>query len=1054
MSKQGTVRLGLRDLMRPDLGSGIIPRDTVIDATSASAANINDVLTLGVRQGFDTKNLVMSIIYLTFVRGTPILDKVLPQVMGTTTDMVRTWSEMVFDATKPHQVGERGRSPIINYRFITRKITTQRYGIGWDVSDTGAEQAVLNANDGGKSLREMLLGHTVSLMTGRFEMTALNELVNADLDPDRGVLRGQDKRNTTIEQYFENRNKIFAIFDKAHSRRLAVMPELSIHISDQLRIVKGEVVNTVVCSENLAKKLVGDPSVSEYYKAGPVGPIRLKTTADLLSADIFAPLTAEQDDGKRIVVPIKDSTAFVNQFGSSLMTRPTAIGYYYPFMNRPQNWGTEQWKKSWEDIEVYDAYLKRDTRLNLIDAVMACGRFGDDGKPAQIVFTEKMKQFEDQNGQRLDMFQDKDGDVFEVFGQWSQAHFGFAHLKKWVKQVILQLNESFDTKEFDRGLRDAVTDVPKFLTAMNFIEPLFKDALSRVAYIAPGDDDATLDNFKDFFISKRAFLVRRSTAARRNDDRRARFETVLNHYKDVFQGVPTDNIILTTITSGLTVNDRKDLAQLFAIEKFDPFKIPLAANMAAEVQTRLAKIPDSSRDLVKTLSQTYEELLATVVAEVQQIFDAAGAGADVVAQKAALDAVYSERTYATSGLAFVAWDVLVRKLGAWDTTPTQPMSLSDPDRPMSPDELRALVERHGAVFAPAPGSGVNRGVQSKFASLSHYDIAEHFSLMKNNADYRDSFMNKTKKLDYSLKSFFTDSDLIEASVGDKWKNRNYVPQRSAPVDEVAFLANILRAVDSHFTDNWNTVTSQLFGLEQVIAKLFLLSPINSDTIWNWHHNEIPLPFGGAAIMDQMIYEAEQMVICARGIKDLGYYLICETRLTNAHDGLTQKQGGVLTTISGVRFTNKRNIVVLRDVKLNKALGGCGTKVISPEHRLSGEITMDEGITYHVMPVGTNLPIGWTTAGFMENDFTYRGIDFSREPTVPCIGRLWHDMALEEILRQAEVEEAGINTIVWHGRVMITEDGVSFNKEIHGAGPLGHLNGPWDANYVQTVPKTY
>jgi hypothetical protein len=175
------------------------------------------------------------------------------------------------------------------------------------------------------------------------------------------------------------------------------------------------------------------------------------------------------------------------------------------------------------------------------------------------------------------------------------------------------------------------------------------------------------------------------------------------------------------------------------------------------------------------------------------------------------------------------------------------------------------------------------------------------------------------------------------------------------------------------------------------------------------------------------------------------FMVVDYRFTRSDDGKIQTTAGTLAAHAGVLFTNKRNVVNLEDVKLVRALRGGGTRLLTPEQRLSGEFTNAEGICFHIAPLGTELPGAWTTAGTVDNDPVLRRKDLRPQPTIPCAARLFETMGMDRFLDSASMDGYKINTVVHRGKVVITDDGYTFNNLRPGCGPLGHLDGPFDAD---------
>ena len=1027
---------------------------TVIAASQATSPNLADTMTQGMKDGFTRQNLVLAIIYLSFTYDTPLLKVVLPRTAGTTGDITKQWTEMIFDANMPHRTGERGRAPLVNYRIVTRKASLERVAIGWEASMSGADQDVIATDPNGGTMRAKLLGQTLRVMESRFELTAIEELFGVEDDPERGVYRGLKDQNKSIEEYFATRNKLFGIFDKSAHLGLNVMAEISLYITEGLTAVGGEIANTLIVRETLAKRLTLNPNVTDYYKAGNAGPRRLKASEDALSNDLFS--TLNDNDGNFLVIPIKDTTAFVNTFGGSIMTRQTIIGQVYPFHNRPDQFGTENWKQAFEDIEVYDHAYKGDVRLSMIDGLRNCGGFDADGNTKKLTLTERSSQFRDANKENLDMFQDQSGDPFSVFGQWSQSHMKFTHLSKWERQVILQLNKKYNLRsDFATGAAGR----EQLLTTLTI---LFKEPMQNLGVVLP----LTLQNratnaaiVTNILQAGPKFLLRSSDAhgANANFQMAATAINILNS-AIALAGAPANSVILSLI------NDTPDntLAAVAKLAAFARFKIitrvPVAAdgtgfwllplgNVQLENQTQADARPDL-KDAVATLSATYLEIFKKVKVLTVEVVTTAGIAdaldAGTQAQRtAAIVAAYPDGQLATNPLRLGTYTDLQDKARAFAATEYDVMSPSDPNRPLTQDELNAFLAKHGTVFRHEPGTTRNRGVQSKLSALSPYMIATHFNNMNQDTEYREAFVAQSDSMDYRLKSFFLDEDMIQTAVGDKWKGRNYLNPNAAPA---GFVQQILLATDSQFTDNWNTVSDKLEGLEQLVAKLFLLTPLTLDTLENFYNNEIPLPFSVFAVADHMIFEAEQMIACARGAEQLGKFLVTEMRLTGSNDGKIQSTAGTLTAIAGVHFTSKRNVVNLRDVKLVRAVQGCGTALLPKEKRLDGKFSLEQGITFHVAPIGTQLPKAWTTAGYIENDPIYRTVGLRQQETIPCMARLYDQMGMEELLDQAERDKFMVNTIIFRGKVKVTDDGYSFKTVKPGASGLGHLDGPYDMDH--------
>ncbi len=1004
----------------------------VVNAAQAANANQQDIIQANVRNGYTKENLVRLVTHMAFVKMAPINIAVLPIVYVTAESMTTRWTELVFDAERAAIVGARGRVPNVGYRSIEKKLTSFTIGLGWNAQMIAASQSVTLPNGEKPSLFQLFTAHVKMQIETTLQMYTFEALLDCDKRVNKGLMQSYAQK--TLENMFKNRFATFGLFEKAKDAGLSVLTQLATIINAESKINGGIPPNTLIVRDDLAMEIAAEnPLLIRHHNSGDFGIETLKQTKERLNDTYFNIVLNNSADG--MIIPIKDFEAQLKVFGGSIMEEDSIFGEWYMIDGRSTDWGAEKWNKSFEEIQIWDAHNRKPFRPNLMRAIRDCGVWEKDGKAKNMQKISNLaRRFVTKN--QFDMFQDSDGDLFTLFGEWPSAtHFSIDNLAHWSQEVIKVMTKKYP---------DVVDAFQKLIATSNGTfqdtDQAYKNLLGLVS--TSFADAVTLfqDPAEMFKVLQagQAFLARLNagTTTGSSEDI-ALFSSVVNLLGNIVTFDPkTKKVTAATVFSFLYSNDTSDLmiealayARLSDVTKVaaaDVNKIATWESVLAPARASNAKAIAEIQKLTKAYTDLRNGLRnfvpfttdgPTTLASVGTLFDKAGDNA------------------ATGDFITVSYGDLKKKAANWNSTNWTPCKLNDPNQVMTEQELKDFIKAHGDVFVHNAGEFI----QGALPGLSHTMLTHHFTQMSENENYRATFLSKVNKITHQgAKELLTSDELIQGAIGAKWKRT--VPSLKKDTDVVT---KILAQTGSVFLDNWNQITSNLYGLELFIAKLFMLTPITLPALERWHRNGFPLPFTGIAIRDWVVVTADLAIACQRGAENLGTLEVCNALYTENMDGLTQTQGGTYTLTCGAKITGEKNVVVLRDIRLREFLRGYGADTLYAKERLSGNVRPTASLTFHLIPVGSEMPNVWSTVGTYPNDDLLNPYNLIDEPPIPCAVRLFETMEMEKVITASKIDGVPLNTVVSRGKVTFTEDGRKLDVSLRGTGGMGMLDGiPW------------
>lgn len=1016
----------------------IIPQDTwsragnpniVVNAGQATNANQADIIQPNVRGGYTKENLVRLVTHMAFVKMAPINVAVLPIVYVTAESMTTRWTELVFDAEKAAIVGARGRVPNVGYRSIEKKLTSFTIGLGWNAQMIAAEQSVTLPNGEKPSLFQLFTKHVKMQIEATLQMYTFEALLDCDKRVNKGLMQSYAQKS--LENMFKARFAAFGLVEKAKDAGLSIFTQLASIINSESKANGGIPPNTFIVRDDLAMEIAAEnPLLIRHHNSGDFGIETLKQTKERLNDTYFNIVLNNSADG--MIIPIKDFEAQLKVFGGSIMEEDSVFGEWYLIDGRADDWGAKKWNKSFEEIQLWDAHNRKPFRPNLMRAIRDCGVWGKDKKALKVTPSNLAKRIMHPNQQDIDMFQDSEGDLFTVFGEWPSTHFTMDHLAHWSQEVIkVMTNKHPDI-------------VRKFQDLIASGNGTFKDTddayKNLLGVVSTSFKDATtlFDSEREMFNVLQAgqvFLARRNVGQATAASETA---VVLSSFTNLVNSVATVAVgEMPTVLALIIRNDRSFADLLFKLIAYARFadvpKIAFAQltvlNLQAAV-TQAAVDNPNAQPQIKKITDAYDSLRAKLTAAVPFTNDIPDTTQLVI------DALTTAGVNVSTGdLITVTYKELVDKSKNWNSTDWTPCRINDPDVLMTQTELQKFVNDHGDVFVHTPGEFI----QGALPGISHTALAYHFSQMNGDEQYRNTFLSKIHKIEHQgAKEFLTSDELIGTSVGAKWKRT--LPSLAKGTDVVA---RILAQTGSVFLDNWNQITSNLYGLELFIAKLFMLTPITLDALDRWHRNGFPLPFTGIAIRDWVVVTADLAIACQRGAENLGTLEVCNALYTENMDGLTQTQGGTYTLTCGAKITGEKNVVVLRDIRLREFVRGYGADTLTAQERLSGNVRPTASLTFHLIPVGSAMPNVWSTAGTYPNDDLLTPYNLIDEYAIPCAVRLFETMQMTKVMDAAKIDGVNLNTVVSRGKVTFTEDGQKLDVSLRGTGGMGMLDGiPW------------
>ena len=1002
----------------------------VVNVAQATNANQQDIIHANVREGYSKENLIKLVTHMAFVKMAPINVAVLPIVYVTAENMTTRWTELVFDAERAAIVGARGRVPNVGYRSIEKKLTSFTIGLGWNAQMIAAYQSITLPNGEKPSLFQLFNLHVKMQIEATLQMYTFEALLDCDKRVNKGLMQSYAQK--TLENMFKNRFAAFGLFEKAKDAGLSVLTQLATIINAESKINGGIPPNTLIVRDDLAMEIAAEnPLLIRHHNSGDFGIETLKQTKERLNDTYFSIVLNNSPDG--MIIPIKDFEAQLKVFGGSIMEEDSIFGEWYLLDGRAGDWGEKKWNKSFEEIQIWDAHNRKPFRPNLMRAVRDCGVWQKDGTAKNVKASTLAKRIIHPTEKGIDMFQDSDGDMYTLFGEWpSKTHFSIDNLAKWSQEVIKVMTNKYP---------EVVNEFQKLIANGNgsfqSVDQAYKSLLGVVS--TSFADAITL--FKDPTEMFNVLQTGQVFLARRNSGRATASEEVaivLSSFTNLVNSVTTVRPgEMPTVLARIIQNDSSFadvLFQLVAYARFgDVPKITFANLSVPNLQAAVAQAAAANKNAqpqIEKITDAYDLLRDRLVKEIPFNNDLTDTTQDVTNALRTADV-----NVATGAFITVTYKQLVDKSNDWKSTDWTPCRINDPDVLMTEDELKKFVRDHGDVFVHTPGEFIQGGLPG----ISHTALLHHFSQMNENEVYRNTFLSKMNKIEHEgVKEFLTSDELIGSSVGAKWKRT--LPLLAKGTDVVA---KILAQTGTVFLDNWNQITSNLYGLELFIAKLFMLTPITLPALERWHRNGFPLPFTGIAIRDWVIVTADLAIACARGAENLGTLEVCNALYTENMDGLTQTQGGTYTLTCGAKITGEKNVVVLRDIRLREFVRGYGADTLFAQERLSGNVRPTASLTFHLVPVGSQLPNVWSTVGTFPNDNLLTPYNLIDEPAIPCAVRLFETMQMEKVIEHAKIDGVILNTVVARGKVTFTEDGQKLDLSLRGTGGMGMLDGiPW------------
>jgi hypothetical protein len=1006
-------------------------RNITVNSTQAANANIGDIILPNTKEGYQVDNLVWAIANMTFAKMAMLNLQVLPIRQVRSEEMTKRYTKIIFNPELATIIGPRGRVPNVSYRTIEKKLTSFTFGLGWNAQMIAAQQTITLPNGEKPNLLQLFLRHCKLSIETTLQIYTLEALIDCEKRTNKGLM--ENYANLTLEKFYKNRHAAFGLFNKAKNAGLVAFTELSSLINDEIKINGGIPPNTLIVRDDLALHIaVENPTLVRHHVSGDFGIERILETKERLNDSYFSIVLNNDPNG--MVIPIKDLEARLKVYGSSFMEEDTTFGEWYPIDGRPGRWGSDSWDPSFQEIQLYDGHNRKKFRVDLMRCIRESPVWNANGSPKLLdkQMSDNDNVLRDADDRQIDLFQDEDGDAYTLFGEWPQTHFSTKHLALWTREVIKNLRKrdpevirkfqsvSYKSPDFDAD-EDAYNDL------MGLIGTSFQEAIELFT---------DRESAHRVLVGGQRFLVRDTEPA--NAGRTDLTEIVTSLYLLFASVVVVDpNTPIAGIVAPFIQKTKAaptmldDYLTLMAFAHFNRDHQKIAVGDPFDktvIDTYLAVAKDDNKNVtdaaIEKVKRTYRTIWDTVAAKVTDPKDDAKSLAEITAllpMKPAKFAIIT-KTY----------EDLVSKSENWNGFPWTPTMLNDRDVLMTLNDLKEFIKTHGSVFKYRQGEFI----EGKLPTFSYGHIGAHFEQMKTNNTYRDKFLASIHKIaDPDVLNFLTDNQLIGGAIGGKFKPE--FPAVSKTLDEVTV---ILARTGTVFLDNWNTICTTLHGLELFIAKLFMLTPISLPALERWNLNEFPLPFAGVVLRDWVVATADFAIACRRGEQELGVLQVANFEYAEYNDGQTHTQGGTFNVTAGAMIMHEENVVVLPAIHLREFKRGYGSETLKPEQRTNNNCPPTASLTFHLVPIGAQIPNMWSTTGNLSNDNILAQLNLEECPSVPCGKRLYQNLNMQQLIRMSDIQRNPLNTVVARGKTTFTEDGHKFDCYSEGYSGMGDLDG--------------